>query len=220
MIKTFPVGSQIDIDHVEKILSELEPERIPNNNNSSRAAVALILSEDEECGTSIFFIKRTEDERDPWSGHMAFPGGRVEKSDADLLDTAIRETYEETGIDLKNGKILGMMGEVQSMRPDIKLIITPFVAVAPQNLDDLDICENDEVDEVVKIPISKMKKRSRKVKYGGLYQQYSTYRYKGYMIWGLTAWILDQFFSISGLQPDNDKRPSNNHTSNLTNRKQ
>lgn len=187
----------IDVNFVEKTLSELTPKRIPPDKESKRAAVALILSEDDECGISIFFIKRTENEKDPWSGHMAFPGGRAEKSDTDILDTAIRETFEETGIDLRNGKILGMLSEIKSMRPNINLIITPFVAIAPPNLDELDMFESNEVDEVVKIPISKMKMRSRKAKFGGEYQQYSTYHYKNYTIWGITAWILDQFFSVT-----------------------
>lgn len=188
----------IDIENIEKILRQIKPKRIPPENGTKRAAVSLILDEvldeDGTFGTSIFFIKRSERKNDPWSGHMALPGGREEKNDADILDTAIRETYEEIGIDLRRGKILGMLDEVQSLRrPELNLIITPFVAVAPF---DIKTRESDEVAEVIKIPISQMKKRSGKAKVQGTYQSYSTYHYNGYTIWGLTAWILDQFFSL------------------------
>src|SRR4051812_3842337 len=56
-----------------------------------RAAVAAILRDAAE-GPEILFIRRAEHPQDPWSGHMAFPGGREEPGDADLLETAIRET--------------------------------------------------------------------------------------------------------------------------------
>src|SRR6476646_9126644 len=64
-----------------------------------RAAVAAIMRE-RNGRAEILFIKRAERESDPWSGHMAFPGGRREPSDETLLHTARRETLEEVGLDL------------------------------------------------------------------------------------------------------------------------
>jgi len=64
-----------------------------------RAAVAAIMRE-HEGRSEILFIKRAERESDPWSGHMAFPGGRRDPADATLLHTAQRETLEEVGVDL------------------------------------------------------------------------------------------------------------------------
>jgi 8-oxo-dGTP pyrophosphatase MutT (NUDIX family) len=96
---------------------------------SSRAAVALLLREGEG-GIEILFIRRAEDPRDPWSGQMAFPGGRSEPSDDDLRATAVRETLEEIGVDLAaNAQILGSLDEVRAMarmRP-MDLAISPFV---------------------------------------------------------------------------------------------
>jgi 8-oxo-dGTP pyrophosphatase MutT (NUDIX family) len=94
-----------------------------------RAAVALILR-DGKAGIEILFIRRAEDPRDPWSGQMAFPGGRSEPSDDDLRATAVRETLEEIGVDLaSNARFLGALDEVRAMarmRP-MDLIISPFV---------------------------------------------------------------------------------------------
>ncbi len=94
----------------------------------SRAAVALILR-DGEAGIELLFIRRAEHPLDPWSGQMAFPGGRAEPGDADLLGTAIRETEEEIGLDLRvTADHLGAMDEVRAMarmRP-MDLAIQPF----------------------------------------------------------------------------------------------
>ena len=95
----------------------------------ARAAVAVVLRAGEG-GLEMLFIRRAEHPQDPWSGHMAFPGGRAEPGDADLAATAVRETLEETGIDLaREGEFLGPLDEVQAMarmRP-VDLAIAPFV---------------------------------------------------------------------------------------------
>lgn len=57
----------------------------------------------------VLFIKRARNPRDPWSGHMALPGGRREAHDDDLLATAIRETHEETGIELDPESLIGRL---------------------------------------------------------------------------------------------------------------
>ena len=72
----------------------------------THAAVTLLLrptGRDGTGGAEILFIKRAERAGDPWSGHLAFPGGRAEESDATLLDLAMREAAEEVGIDARHG---------------------------------------------------------------------------------------------------------------------
>src|SRR5262245_53024880 len=94
-----------------------------------RAAVAVVLR-DAPAGFEILFIRRAEHPQDPWSGQIAFPGGRSEPGDADLRATAIRETAEELGLDLEAGaEYLGALDELRAMarmRP-MNLAIAPFV---------------------------------------------------------------------------------------------
>jgi 8-oxo-dGTP pyrophosphatase MutT (NUDIX family) len=96
---------------------------------ASRAAVALILR-DGEAGIDLLFIRRAEHPHDPWSGQMAFPGGRAEPGDSDLVATARRETMEEVGLDLETtGELIGSLDEVRAMarmRP-MELSIQPYV---------------------------------------------------------------------------------------------
>jgi 8-oxo-dGTP pyrophosphatase MutT (NUDIX family) len=68
---------------------------------SARAAVALILREGTN-GLELLFIRRADHPQDPWSGQMAFPGGRAEPGEEDLKATAVRETAEEIGVDLES----------------------------------------------------------------------------------------------------------------------
>ncbi|MGC8570377.1 MAG: NUDIX hydrolase [Caldivirga sp.] len=89
------------------------------------AAVAVIL---KECPDAMVLVgKRIMNPRDPWSGDAAFPGGHYEASDGDLLNTAIRETMEETGIDLRKlGRLVTVL-DVEHPRNMPSLNVLPIV---------------------------------------------------------------------------------------------
>lgn len=95
--------------------------------NVHRAAVAIIVREDNH----ICMIRRPIKAEDYWSGHMAFPGGREEEADDNLLETAIRETQEEIGLTLS---IELCKGQLEDLRHP-KLQVSAFVFEAPQNLE-------------------------------------------------------------------------------------
>ena len=94
----------------------------------AQAAVAIVLTPATPTGLDLLFIKRAEMEGDPWSGQMAFPGGRREPHDADLLQTALRETKEETGVDLPTESVLGVLDDLAPMTPSLPpVLVRPFV---------------------------------------------------------------------------------------------
>lgn len=125
-------------------MSRLNPSESSPSRSGSRAAVALIRT----VGTDpeYLLLRRASNPADPWSGHFALPGGRWEAGDRDLLDTSIRETFEETGIRLEPGQLVrplpiavagGHMG-----RP---MDVAPFLFEVPEKpvlaLDTLEIAE-------------------------------------------------------------------------------
>ncbi|MGZ8391569.1 MAG: NUDIX hydrolase [Gemmatimonadales bacterium] len=87
------------------------------------AAVAVLIAPNPD---AILLIRRADRPGDPWSGHMALPGGRRETEDADLLATAIRETREEVGIHLGREQLLGGLDDVVPRNP-----VLPPIAVRP-----------------------------------------------------------------------------------------
>jgi 8-oxo-dGTP pyrophosphatase MutT (NUDIX family) len=154
-----------------------------------RAAVALVLR-DGPTGVELLFIRRAEHPEDPWSGQMAFPGGRSEPGDVDLLATAVRETEEEIGVDLaREGEYLGSLDEVRAMarlRP-VDLAITPFVF---RLRGDVALSPNHEVRSTHWIPLDELVREDRRsvmdYPYQGSTLQFPCLRVEDVVIWGLT----------------------------------
>lgn len=154
----------------------------------SGAAVALVLRDSPE-GLDLLFIRRAEHEADPWSGQMGFPGGRAEPGDADLTQTAIRETREEVGIDLASAVWLGRLDEVRAMarmRPQ-NLVIAPHVfrLRAPS-----EALPGPEVRSAHWLPLDEIRQErwlsTMDYSYEGATLEFPCLRYDGLLIWGLT----------------------------------
>src|SRR5262245_15243378 len=94
-----------------------------------QAAVAMVLAQGGS-GAEVLFIERARTVGDPWSGHMAFPGGRVDPTDVDGRAAAERETLEEVGISLAGAELLGRLDDKRGNRQP-ELVISAFVYHAP-----------------------------------------------------------------------------------------
>ena len=91
------------------------------------AAVAVMLHDSDD-GIETLFIHRAVRAGDTWSGQIAFPGGRRDSGDADLLATAIRETGEEVGVDLSSAERLGVLDDLYPRTPVLPpVVVRPFV---------------------------------------------------------------------------------------------
>ena len=165
----------------------------------TEAAVALILRASPEL--DILLIRRAESERDPWSGHVALPGGRRDAEDASLTETAIRETAEETGVDLSLGWPLGRLSRVVPSSPRLPPItITPYVFGVPDEVEANS--DSAEVDQVLWLPLPVLlgpkTRGTTTIPLPEGPMDFPCYWVEGHAIWGLTFKILSEFAQLSG----------------------
>lgn len=167
----------------------------PDDGEPARAAVAIILRTSPAQQLEVLLIQRAERDGDPWSGQVALPGGRRDPADATLQDTAIRETLEETGIDLAaHGHVLGTLDELRPRTPVLPpIIVTPFVAVVPP---DLPITISDELAAAFWAPWSifadPARIDERTIQVRGDDWTVSSYTVGDRVVWGMTERMLRQ----------------------------
>jgi 8-oxo-dGTP pyrophosphatase MutT (NUDIX family) len=169
---------------IRKALAEGRPE--PITSCTGRAAVAILLR-DGPSAIEVLFIHRAEHPQDPWSGHMAFPGGRAEDGEEPLM-TAVREAAEEVGIDLRSAELLGALDELQAVRRvPIDLAIAPFVFRCPEGFQPQ---PSAEVDSVCWLPVDELLGERYRDTFdyseAGHTLQFPCFRVEGQVIWGLT----------------------------------
>jgi 8-oxo-dGTP pyrophosphatase MutT (NUDIX family) len=192
--------AMMDVATIRRALARFTPTRHGDPASVRWAAVAAVVR-DATAGAELLFIHRAEDERDPWSGHMAFPGGRVDADDEGRKAAAVRETLEEVGLDLgRDGEFLGRLSDVAAVgrgRP-LNLAIAPFVfavAGAPR------LEPNHEVADAVWVPFAYLADRTNRSTLrwghgGGILLP--CYRWRNKVIWGLTFGMVDELLEVVG----------------------
>jgi 8-oxo-dGTP pyrophosphatase MutT (NUDIX family) len=187
-----------DVQRLRAALARRPGVPIDASDGSRRlAAIALVLKPGDVGDPELLMIKRAEAEGDPWSGHVACPGGRMEPGDHDLEQTAIRETWEETGVDLaRDGRVLGALDDISPRTTVLPpIIVRPFIAVVKP---EVDIVQSSEVAEAFWVPLAALRERARwgtaliTVRgYGE--REVAVFRHGEYTVWGLTERVLRQF---------------------------
>jgi 8-oxo-dGTP pyrophosphatase MutT (NUDIX family) len=183
-------------------LSAHEPETL-SASPKGHAAVAVVLRE-VEGAPEVLFIERAEREGDPWSGHMAFPGGRIDSGDEHARAAAERETLEEVGVDLAGAEALGRLDDLRGRHaaaPDHVMVISAFVYYAA---DPGPLKPNGEVEQAFWIPLASLFEPDRQVEYpvarvGGLcFPGILVGEPERHVVWGLTYRFLEVFFQVIG----------------------
>jgi 8-oxo-dGTP pyrophosphatase MutT (NUDIX family) len=192
------------VSRVRSRFADRPADRIPESDCGIRAAVTLVLRSPREIGGSpeVLLVRRAEVTGDPWSGHVALPGGRRDPEDADLVDTARRETREETDLRLERGDYLGRLAEIHPRSEHLPSIcVTPFVAWLA---DDQEVRVNRELSGHVWVPVTALSDpsyRSTLIREAPSNREFPAIDFEGHVIWGLTFAILEDFLQALGELP-------------------
>jgi 8-oxo-dGTP pyrophosphatase MutT (NUDIX family) len=169
---------------------------------ASRAAVAMVLRERAQ-GPEVLLIERSRKENDPWSGHMAFPGGRLDTGET-VEQAARRETHEEVGLSLHDADPLGRLDDLTGRRAgaSLGLIISAFVfhhhGETPL------VYQEAEVAEALWVPVSALSAPDRHIHKafhgtGGMaFPGIVVGDPDRHIVWGLTYRFIEVFHRVVG----------------------
>ena len=188
------------IPQIRSALANYQPQLVTEG-EARRAAVAMVLRTNPGSDPEVLLIERAEKKGDPWSGHMAFPGGRVDAEDASVEYAARRETLEEVGVSLDEAEPLGQLDDLQGRhagRPSA-LVISAFVYhhPSPGRL----IREEKEVRSAFWVPLWNLADPDRHVRRA--FRETGSMELPGiivgepdrHVIWGLTYRFIEVFYA-------------------------
>lgn len=129
------------------------------------------------------------------SGEVAFPGGKHDLTDPDLLFTALREAEEEVGLKPEQVEVIAPLGQVMSKN---RLQVTPWVGIVPH---DVRLQANpDELDAIFRVPLSYLmtdpRRRTDAIRLTHVTHYVPAWEFEGYLIWGLTAYMLAELLNV------------------------
>jgi len=189
------------LDRIRRALATHEP-LVLATEGKGRAAVAVVLRGDPG-RPELLFIERARRAGDPWSGHMAFPGGRIEPDDESARRAAERETHEEVGVSLGDAERLGRLDDMQGhhVAGVPGLVISAFVYHVAKPVE---LVPNHEVCQAFWFPVTSLLEDERHVEHATA--QIAGARFPGiqvgepgrHVVWGLTYRFLEEFLRIVG----------------------
>jgi 8-oxo-dGTP pyrophosphatase MutT (NUDIX family) len=180
---------------IKKILDGRSPKRVPDEKFQYRHAGVLVPLFEENGMHQILFTKRTRKVQEH-KGQISFPGGSVDKEDNSLRETALREAREEIGLLEKDVQILGRIDDTLTVASNF--VVHPYVGIIPYPYDF--IINEDEVEKLIMVPIQvfhpgNSRHRGSSYESEGTTYRTPTYEYKGEVIWGATARIMEGFMN-------------------------
>ena len=174
--------------HPRETIKKLS-EKLRSPNEEAYAGVAIILKPGDE-DIELFLVKRAEVSGDPWSGDMAFPGGKKTISDVDICDTVRREVVEETGINLDNMRFLGAMEvEKSNVRPGKEVLPLVFEVE-----DKPPVTLNYELTRAFWAPLKVLKKSQTRANVKGWDSE--VFNLEGEVVWGMTYRMLKRIMGL------------------------
>ncbi len=189
------------LDDIRAALTARRPRRGTFRGGPQCASVALVLV-GRPAALRLAMIRRAERSGDPWSGHMALPGGRADESDPDPEAVAERETREEVGIGLSREHLLAPLDEMPVVRAgvDTGIVLSPVVYYLGERAPPFRL--NGEVAAAFWVPLEHLLDPAQAtglvLERGGRRLEYPGIEFQGDVIWGLTYRVLGAFFELLG----------------------
>lgn len=196
---TAGAAQRVTPDELERVL--VPRGRYQDPQTHPRAAVAAIFAHRSDSEAELLFIQRAVKEGDPWSGQMAFPGGRHEPSDENSHQTAARETMEEIGLDLGPARPLGSLTDVDGGRATNRSVtVSGHCFWLPEPTPPFVL--SGEVADVVWVPLSQLLDPARHIDYlyprSGMVFPGIQLDHPDQVVWGLTLRFLGDLFARLG----------------------
>ncbi|HED13680.1 MAG TPA: CoA pyrophosphatase [Gammaproteobacteria bacterium] len=183
--------------------------RLISDEKLRQAAVAVVFAGAED-SLSVLLIQRVKRQQDPWSGHLAFPGGMMDSADESLLATARREILEEVGWQPATADCLVRFDDLEgkSAGKPAGLAIASFVFRIPIPVP---VGVSDEVEKSLWAPVSELIDTRQHTKFQP-YQQafYPAVRLRDQdlpLLWGMTLRLLQQIMLSAGIVWPNSLPP-------------
>lgn len=168
------------------------------------AAVAVVLCEhpyeEDEDAPHVLLIQRAEHPSDPWSGHLAFPGGRQDATDPNLLATAVRETAEEIGLWLDaESELVGALPPFRARGTQAGLVVAPYVFEVKHR--SAFVLDATEIAAAFWVPVNTLTAGAHHTRVE-VHHQGSKYYLPGYQIgtkvlWGMTYEMFQTLAKVS-----------------------
>lgn len=189
------------VARIERAMQGRVPALAERDEPFKEAAVALILrhSAAADDALELLLIRRAQRAGDPWSGQIGLPGGRFEPHDSSLEETAMRETIEELGFDVRHhGVVLGALDELRPRTPVLPpIIVRPYVCVVR---DVPPLVPSDEVAEYRWVSVAELLHPETRVNTTVRVRDFSmrvdAFQLGDYTVWGMTERILSTFAEL------------------------
>ncbi len=183
---------------IREILSERSPIRLHDEQFSCKRAGVLIPLFEEESKLGVLFTKRT-DKMEHHKGQISFPGGSMDEKDGSIEETILREVDEEVGVSREHVDFLGRVDDIFTLTSNF--VVHPFVGLVPHPYDFT--INPEEVEKLIRVPLSVFHPENSEIKtYSmeseGVIYQSPVFEWKGDLIWGATAMMMENFMEIIG----------------------